>query len=272
MDVSTMLSTGAYLKKLELQTKWKLRQESGDFTGRARSLDQWISDQEEQKETNPVLQEETAPWKDLLEGEDHKIQGIYQKLFCGKKLTSEEKALLQGRDPLAYEKARGAEEARKRYEQALKRCRTKEDVQRLKMTHLSSSMAAVNAIRNDPNISDDKKLAWIAQENGKATALAKITQEFVQRGYYGRLPTQAEEAQAAEALEEAQRAPLRPQEGKEPQQGEVQNKETFDELDQTAIRKVKRAKAVAAYARLDEVSHPDPPSVTGEIPSLDTQV
>ena len=52
------------------------------------------------------------------------------KVCNGRALTQKEKDYLKEHDPETYEKARSLERQKNAYESALKRCRTKEEVQR----------------------------------------------------------------------------------------------------------------------------------------------
>ena len=76
-------------------------------------------------------------------------------------------AYLEEHDPQLYKKAKEIEMERQAYEQELKRCKTKEDVQRLKMSHAASALSTVNEVKNNPNIPGGKKLELIVQEHCK---------------------------------------------------------------------------------------------------------
>ena len=78
------------------------------------------------------------------------------------------------------------------YEEALKRCRTKEEVQRLKLAHLGASLSVVNAVKNDPHITKAKKLEILMLENGKMANLEKATQKFMESSAYKKLPGERE--------------------------------------------------------------------------------
>ncbi len=64
------------------------------------------------------------------------------------------------------------------FERALKRCRTREDVQRL-------------------------RLSLAGQEKGRVEALDSVLRQFVKRGDYARFPTEAEEAKTFRAMQES---------------------------------------------------------------------
>jgi len=191
MDFSTIGSINSYTKTLKMQVKWNLKKKSGDVTSHASSADEWLkgvaSSQEE-------------------DGKDDKLSSIRQKAYAGKKLTDDEKQYLQEKDPLTYQKLRQNEQEQKAYEQELKKCRTKEDVQRLKLSHIGSTLATVKSIENNPNISQEKKLQMISLENAKCDKLERSTRAFVKSGEYAQLPTEAEQAKAEKELQEAEQA------------------------------------------------------------------
>ena len=141
MSLSIMGSVNTYTKTMKLQTQWNLKQQSGDYTSHKKSLDEWISTaQETLKKSRRGLY---GNQDDDEEG-NKKLNNIMQKIYAGKKLTQKERQYLQAKNPQAYEKLRASEQEQKAFEKKLRLCRTKEEVQRLKMTQLASSMA-INA-------------------------------------------------------------------------------------------------------------------------------
>jgi len=115
---------------------------------------------------------------------------------------------LQKNDPQMYQKVKSIEAEQKNYENELKRCKTKEEVQRVRTNHAAASLSAVNNIKNNPNIPEGKKLELIWQEHMKNQALEEVTKEFVESGKYAKLPTEAEKAKAEKELEEAKKAEM----------------------------------------------------------------
>ncbi|MEG2054465.1 MAG: hypothetical protein RR052_05925, partial [Oscillospiraceae bacterium] len=69
--------------------------------------------------------------KKMLGNEDDdgkKMQSIYQKLDCGKKLSHKEMEYLKEKNPELYEKVKRIQEEREEFEKKLSQCKTKEDV------------------------------------------------------------------------------------------------------------------------------------------------
>lgn len=182
MDFTMLTSVGQYIKTLKLQTTWQLKQEKGDYTGHRASLEQWLGES---------VGTGASSWEERHTG-DSKLQSIQMKVFHGRTLTLKEKEYLRAKDPETYEKAKQLEREKKAYEDALKRCRTKEEVQRLKLSRVGASLSAVNAIKNNPHISKSDKLALMMMENGKVAAAERATREFVRGGDYQRLPSELE--------------------------------------------------------------------------------
>ena len=197
MDFSVMQSIGNYTKNMEMQMKWKQRKANNDFTADgSTTLRDSIARQAEEIR------------KSQADGSSKLSAQIRTKLAAGKKLTQEEMDYLQKNDPQTYQKAKAIEEEQKCYEEELKRCRTKEDVQRVKMNHTAPSLSTVNNVKNNPAIPEGAKLGIMWQELMKTRALEETMGEFVKSGRYAQLPTEAEKAEAEKALKEAKEAEL----------------------------------------------------------------
>lgn len=197
MDFSVMQSIGKYTKNMEMQMKWKQRKANNDFTADgSTTLRDSIARQAEEIR------------KSQADGSSKLSAQIRTKLAAGKKLTQEEMDYLQKNDPQTYQKAKAIEEEQKCYEEELKRCRTKEDVQRVKMNHTAASLSTVNNVKNNPAIPEGAKLGIMWQELMKTRALEETMGEFVKSGRYAQLPTEAEKAEAEKELKEAKEAEL----------------------------------------------------------------
>lgn len=265
MDFSMIGSIRNYTKTLELQTKWNQKKASGDVTAHETSERDII-----QRQVNEDRGKE-------------KLREIKAKLEAGVKLTGDEKKYLKSEDPEAYQELEDQEREQKEFERALKRCRTKEEVQRLKLSKLGTSLTKLKSVENNPNISLEKKLKIFTDEQKKLDRFEESTKKFVQSGEYGKLPDESEAAKAEREereTEEAKRTPeateTRPApEGEKPEQsqdGKPEKAETVEtevkpseakkpsiETESPEARKVRRAKAKAAYggqAELSEMPRP----------------
>ncbi len=286
MDFSTIGSIGVYTNMLKMQAKWSVKQQGGDTSDYKATVEEWI-----EKSKNSTL--------DQTEEEKNKRNSILQKAYLGAKLTQEEKDYLRTKDPQTWQKLRSIEQEQKSYEKALKKCKTKEDVQRLKAMKVNASLSTIKSVENNPHIPISKKLEICLQENYRCDKLEQSTQAFVESGEYAMLPTEAEKAIAEKKLHEAEESRRNPKaektgpEAKEPgmaepsgqkektehtvppgkekeevyaapgeraarigQDGQAgkpakqakQKSESVLEYESPEIRKVRRAKAKAAYA------------------------
>lgn len=197
MDFSTMQSIGKYTKNLEMQMKWQKKKANNDFTADGST-----------KLNDPVARQAEEIRRAQEDGSSKLSAEIRTKLATGKKLTQEEMDYLQKHDPQTYQKAKSIEEEKKSYEEELKRCKTKDDVQRVKMNHTAASLSTVNNVKNNPAIPEGAKLGIMWQELMKCRALEETIGEFVESGRYAQLPTEAEKAEAEKELKEAKEAEL----------------------------------------------------------------
>lgn len=187
MNFFMIQSLGTYTKNMEMQMKWQQKKTNNDFTADGST-----------KLNDPIARQAD---------ESSKISSqIRTKLANGKKLTREEMDYLQKNDPQTYQKAKAIEEEQKSYEEELKRCKTKEDVQRVKMNRTAASLSVVNSVKNNPAIPEGAKLGIIMQELMKNKALEETISAFVKSGRYAQLPTEAEKMEAEKAIEEAKAA------------------------------------------------------------------
>lgn len=182
MDFTSIGFIGAYTRSMKLAMNWKQRQDTGDFTSKKENtsseLETYMSQLEQlQKENNPAK------------------QAIYSKLYNGKKLTAEEMEYLRQNDPAAYQKAKEVEMEKARYERDLKKCRTKEEVERLKTAYIGEKMARVNSISGSAVIPKDQKMGLLMQENAKVNAAAEVERAFKKSLAYKQLETDAERAE-----------------------------------------------------------------------------
>ncbi len=266
MDMSLMRigTLGTYMRNMEKHAQWQMKQKSGDYLSHKKSLQEWF---EETKVNNPELAERI---KEQAEKDKPEIQAIYTKVQYGKKLSPAEMKYLQTNDPETYAKAVSIQQERKAYENELKQCRTKEDVQRLKMSKVATSLAAVKDIESNPEIPEEKKLEYVMMENARVEAINEITEKFVEKGEYDKLPTEAEYNKVIKEEHEAKEEAVSGKEN-DVESGSVNTDESVssdsdkvqaddvksvsdkddDYIESEEEKKVKRAKAKAAYNIFD---------------------
>lgn len=199
MDFTSIGSMHNYINTTKMQQKWKLKKKNGNFKADGtKSVGEWIEKQQKKNSSNPfniTRNEDTT---------DKMLQDINNKLAVGKKLTLEEREYLKQKNPQLYRQLEQQEAEEKQYKEDLKHCKTKEDVQKLKMSKVAASLSVVNSVKNNPNIPEGAKLGLIAAEQQKMRAIEEATVKFVQSERYAKLPTEAEKAEAEKILQEAE--------------------------------------------------------------------
>lgn len=196
MNFFGVQSLNSYTKNMEMQLKWQQKKKNNDFTADGSTKLSALDRQAEE------IRQVAA------DGSGKMMSEIRLKLNSGKKLSAEEMEYLQKHDPQTYQHVKSMEAEQESYKRELKKCKTKEEVQRVRMSHTAQSLSAVNNIKNNPAIPEGKKLGLIMQELQKHEALQEVTREFVESGKYGKLPTEAERQKAEKDLEEAKKAEL----------------------------------------------------------------
>lgn len=226
MNFFTVQSLNSYTKHMEMQMKWQKKKDTNDFKADGSTKQDPIGRQaEEIRKANADGSAKTAAQIDL-------------KLNSGKKLTAEELEYLQKHDPQKYQKVKQIEAEQKNYENELKKCKTKDEVQKVKMAHTASSLSAVNSIMNNPAIPEEKKFELIMHEHRKNQAIEAVTAEFVESGRYAKLPTEEERLKAEKDLQEAKEAELQPEEPTEEEKKAENADGEENEKNDSSTRKV----------------------------------
>lgn len=199
MNVMMMSSLNTYTKNMKMQMKWKERQSSGNYSNHS------VSSSASKASS---LKENKSPEEAMLDSlkqdaSNTMDQQIRAKMMSGKRLNSKEMEYLKENDPQTYQKAKEIEMEREAYERELKQCKTKEEVQRVKLSHAAAAMASVKEIESNPNIPKGEKLARMMQELSKINAAGDVERAYTMSRDYKSLPTEAERQKAEEELEKA---------------------------------------------------------------------
>lgn len=133
-----------------------------------------------------------------------KHANIDAKLAAGDKLTPEEIEYLRQNNPQALRDYEETQRERENYKRALRNCRTKEEVERLKYAKMGQFMAEAKKISSNACIPKGKKVALLKRILQQATAVEDKHKEFLKTSRYAGLPTE-EEAREAEKAEKEQR-------------------------------------------------------------------
>ena len=199
MDFSTIGSVTSYMKSMELETKFKKKKAEGDLGSQSRKKTELEIKNEQFKAEYMRRQEEN-------EDDDKMLTDINNKIAVDQELTPEELRYLQNKNPSLYQKVKNIENEKKQYEKDLKNCKTKEEVERLKMNKVSSALSAIKSAESDPNLPESAKLAVAQGELRRMNALNKILAKFVERGEYDKLPAEQEVLEVEKQLKEAEQA------------------------------------------------------------------
>lgn len=163
---------------------------------------------------------------------------LYNKLKTGGKLSSEEISYLEQNDPEALRRYREDQAEQKAYERDLKNCKTKDEVDRVKMNKLGQFASTAKDIANDPYIPLDKKLELMNQLNDKVCRVQEAHLEFVDSQKYKDMPTEDELLQ--ENIENAVEN-IEQDVAEAPEQTEILADSVDDNIEKSPEEKMKKA-------------------------------
>lgn len=133
-----------------------------------------------------------------------KHANIDAKLAAGEELTPEEIEYLRQNNPQALKDYEDTQKERESYKRALRNCRTKEEVERLKYTKMGQFMAEAKKISCNACIPKGKKVALLKRILQQATAVEDEHKEFLKTSRYASLPTEEEAREAEKEQREAE--------------------------------------------------------------------
>ena len=264
MDFMTLGTLRSYTKTNALETQWNLKKRSGNVNAHTPTLGDMFQKTRAASAAQAQLDEQR-------ESRDDKLQEIMRKLYAGQSLTREEKEYLKEKNPQLSAQMDAVEQDRKSYEAELKRCQTKEDVQRLKTARLGATLTRIQAVEHNASIPQEKKLEILSAEKCRVEKFNEAERAFVKKGDYAKLPTDAEKTRAEREEREAEEARrgIRTAEenrteeskrdgnrtehperhGNQPDGAErVKEKKEAPETESEIVRKVRRAKRRAGFA------------------------
>lgn len=176
-------------KLMELENKWQEKKISGKIF---------------QKEMTPEEKQLKQYQEDLAKmRESNQLSSIAAKLKSGQELSYEEIDYLQKNNPELYREYQEIKSEKAAYKRQLRECKTKEDVERLKINKMNGYVASLKAVVNNPNIPKSAKKAFAEKILMKTMAVQDVHLKFVKSAEYKNLPT--EEELAEEKQEEAER-------------------------------------------------------------------
>lgn len=183
-----MILSGTIASTVQLQmlnNKWMQKKESGNV----------LSKQElNERSTWTSEQFMIADFQDQLEHnrETQKRQKIDNKIMSGGSLSPEEISYLEKNDPVALKKYREIKEEKESYKEKLRQCKTKEEVDRVKLQKLGELESSLSSVVNDPTIPKSAKLAKAQEILAKTNNIEAAHLEFVKSADYQSMPTDDE--------------------------------------------------------------------------------
>lgn len=173
------------VKMMEMETRWQQKKNQGEPLSKKERNERANWTEEQRMIAN--FQEELEQNR-----ESKKMQGIMNKVAAGQELTNDEISYLKQKNPQglkAYEEIRAEKEG---YKRQLENCKTKEEVDRLKMVKMGEFAASVKKAEGNSCIPKGAKLAIAQKALGEAKVVEELHQEFIRSGQYEALPSEEE--------------------------------------------------------------------------------
>lgn len=120
--------------------------------------------------------------------EQSRNNDIANKIMNGEELSLEEEQYLAKNNPGQLSNYRRVKAERKEYEEKLEKCKTKDEVQRLKTNTMNAYLAELKAAPGEA------KAAKAMEILGKVRNVIKAELHFIKSGGYAKLPTESEES------------------------------------------------------------------------------
>lgn len=184
---------------------------------------------QKKKENSKVKKEELSPeMKKLMQyqedmeriREGNQMSSIDTKLKSGVELTPDEIAYLKKNRPESYQEYEEIKREKEAYKNQLKICKTKEEVEKVKLSKMGHFMAEAKNISQNPYIPKAKKLKLMEKLLKKTVGVDKIHTEFTKSQVFRNLPTEEEQQEEKRKKDESVRLKITSNSGKEKSQEE----------------------------------------------------
>lgn len=203
-------------------------------------LDVLLSKWEQKKENNSWRRDNTLTGEEKLicqfkeelavMQENKRAEEISAKVRSGQDLSPDEIAYLQRERPQVYRDYLEIKNEKEAYGQKLKKCKTKEEVDRLKVEQLSQYAAQAKKISNNPNIPLSAKYSFAMKILGKISAISEKEAEFKMSAAYRNLESE-EDIRRRKAAESEIAEEITEELGDKEEDGEGAEEETADVAD-----------------------------------------
>ncbi len=241
MDFAGIGTVSGYVRALDSRRQAEQRSQGSTEEKKPSSAADWVKQQEELAKSSD---KKDITWWNTG---DQKLSGIQTKYYSGGTLTKTEREYLKSKNPALYERLVAAEAAKKSYRRDLKRCSTREEVHRMKLSHTAGTMSAIKA--------------GSAEASDRLNGIQSSTNEFVGSGEYHSLPTEHEKAIAEKRVKQAEERQRRkraenfcekqhdPENSRKKLFRDIRPGETVEQAKNSPeMLKVRRAKAKRAYS------------------------
>ena len=132
--------------------------------------------------------------EELKKARENKSPEIAAKLMAGEKLTREEIEYLRKNDPQKLKEYEEIQQERASYKKQLKSCKSKEEVERLKMNRMGKYLAQAKGIASSSVIPKSAKYNMMVKLLAEAKGVVKEHIKFTQSLRYAELPEYDEDA------------------------------------------------------------------------------
>lgn len=116
---------------------------------------------------------------------------IDAKLASGAKLTPEEIQYLRKNAPQALKEYEDLQREKAGYKKQLQNCKSKEEVEKLKMNKMGEFLSATKKIANNPHIPKGTKVQMLKKILKQVAGINDVHEEFLQSAKYQSLPEKA---------------------------------------------------------------------------------
>lgn len=165
------------MKMTELNMKWQQRKANPRLA--------------KEKEEDPQRARMREDLENMRKG--NILSSINSKLNAGAELTDEELAYLKQNSPGLYREAMEVKREREAYEKALKRCKTKDEVERLNANQMQKYLSQAKTVSNNPSLSKGEKRAQLEKILKRVMGIQSEHLKFVATKEYAELPREYEE-------------------------------------------------------------------------------
>lgn len=162
------------IRMAELDSRWQQKKDNN------------LKKQEELTAEERQIQHYQEQLEKMREG--NKSSDIYAKIKSGAELTSEEIDYLKKNNPDALKEYEDIKREKEAYKKQLKNCRTKEDVEELRVQKMNSFISEARRISSNPYIPEGKKSQLMDKIMARVLNIQDAHMEFTKTIMYISLP------------------------------------------------------------------------------------